>query len=116
MTTNVFIENDQLIVEPVGIDKVWTVHQKLVFPMSNVMHAEIEPDILKQPKELKFYGLATFNQWRGVFIKNGIKKFYNVSRHDQPVVIQLRNEKYAQLILGVDNPQQLVKKINEDLK
>ncbi|WP_369385437.1 hypothetical protein [Holzapfeliella floricola] len=40
------------------------------------------------------------------------KTFFNVSRKDKPVVIQLKDEAYTRLVLGVENPEKLVDKLN----
>ncbi|GBG96090.1 hypothetical protein NtB2_00194 [Lactococcus termiticola] len=51
-------------------------------------------------------------KWAGFFAKDGESFWYNVTRGEKPVVIQLRAEKQDRLILGVEEPEKLVDEIN----
>lgn len=43
------------------------------------------------------------------------KAFFNIKRENKPVVIQLKNEKYTRLVLGVDKPEDIVDLINNNI-
>jgi hypothetical protein len=112
MENKVILQDNQLIVEPIGIDKVWSFTSKLFVPVSNVMGATVDKGILDANKGLRDAGLGLPNKWSGVFNKDGEKTFWNANRTDAPIVIQLKNEKFARLVLTVDNPNKLANDIN----
>ncbi|MCA9767146.1 MAG: hypothetical protein KC455_12105 [Carnobacterium sp.] len=112
MDNKLSIENNQLIVVPQGLDKVWSFKNKLEFPMKNVMGATIDPTILNVKKGFRGPGLEIPNKWSGTWTHNGEKDFWNVTRKETPVVIQLKNEKFSRLILGLDDANEWVDKIN----
>lgn len=60
-------------------------------------------------------GLGLPNKWSGTFTLNGEKNFWNVTRGNTPIVIQLKNEKFSRLILGVENAKEWVRKINHTI-
>ena len=106
------IKNDKLIVIPQGLDKVWSFKNKLEIPINNVIGAMIDHDIVNTNKGFRGPGLGLPNKWSGTFTLDGEKNFWNVTRNTTPVVIQLENEKYSRLILGIENATKWVDKIN----
>lgn len=61
-------------------------------------------------------GTSLPGYWSGSFKKDGEESFFNIRRENKPVVIQLKNEKYTRLILGVDDPENVVDLINNNIK
>lgn len=110
---NVTITNQTLIVEPIGLDKMWSFTARLVVPLSYVVGATLEPvDTLRQKRGMRMPGLAVFHKWAGTFILKGKKSFWNVSDAGSVVSIQLRDAKYDQLFVSVKNPKSVVDDIN----
>lgn len=115
MDNKISIENNNLIIIPQGLDKVWSFKNKLEIPMKNVMGATIDKDILNTEKGFRGPGLGLPNKWSGTWTLDGEKNFWNVTRNTTPVVIQLKNEKFSRLILGIENAVGWVDKINNSI-
>lgn len=112
MQNRVEIMNDQLIVRPQGINKLAALKTKIEIPLSHVQGASLDEGILNEYKGFRQPGTNLPGYWAGTFKKDGEKTFFNVSRKEKPVVIQLKNEEYIRLVLGVEEPEDLVDKIN----
>ena len=108
----VAITNKSLVVEPKGLDKLWSLKRRLEIPLSNVRGATFDPGANSEPKGLRAPGLAIPGKWAGTFNRDGEKPFWNVSKPGDTVVIELVNEHHDRLILTVNDPRVLVDKIN----
>ncbi|QII82113.1 hypothetical protein [Jeotgalibaca arthritidis] len=115
MENKISIKNNNLIILPQGLDKVWSLKNKLEIPMTNVMGATIDKNILDVKKGFRGPGLEIPNKWSGTWTLNGEKIFWNVTRKETPVVIQLKNEKFSRLILGLDDAIEWVDEINNSI-
>ena len=115
MDNKISIENNKLIILPQGLDKVWSFKNKLEIPMTNVMGATIDTDILNAKKGFRGPGLGLPNKWSGTWTLDGERNFWNVTRNETPVVIQLKNEHFSRLILGLDDATGWVDKINNSI-
>ncbi|CAH0416184.1 hypothetical protein KAR50_05580 [Periweissella fabaria] len=115
MENVVKIENQTLIVIPQGVNKLAALKDKLEFPLAQVVGASIDAGILHESKGLRAPGTALPGYWAGTFHKDGEKTFFNVKSSSQPVVIQLKNAEFARLVLGVDQPVELVRVINNHI-
>ena len=93
MNNKVAIVGRTLEVEPQGLDKMWSFKGKLVVPLEHVLGASEDPGILDDAKGLRAPGL-------------------HVTRPEIPIVIQLKDEHYDRLVLGVEQPRELVNRIN----
>lgn len=116
INNKLIIENNTLFVIPQGLDKVWSFKNRLKIPMTNVMGATIDKEILNTNKGFRGPGLQLPNKWSGTFTLDGEKTFWNVTRKTTPVVIQLKNERFSRLILGLENATQWVDKINNSIR
>lgn len=108
----VTISGATLQVEPCGLDKVWTFTRRLDIPLAHVRGATFDPGANAEPKGVRRPGLAVPGKWAGTFVHNGSRSFWNVSRPGDTVVITLADERFAQLVLSVDEPRELVDRIN----
>lgn len=108
----VTITNNNLVVEPQGMDKLWSLKRRLEYPLASVRGATFDPGANNEPKGLRAPGLAIPGKWAGTFHRDGEKSFWNVSTPGETVVIELANEHYDRLILTVNDPRALVDKIN----
>ncbi|ATY88704.1 hypothetical protein CV702_11340 [Lactococcus lactis subsp. lactis] len=106
------IENNKLIITPKGLDKIWSFTNKIEIPFENITNVTIDRTIIYEGKGLRLLGLATFSKWSGTFISKKRKNFWNVTRTDTPLVIETNNEKFKRLIIGVENAEEWVIKIN----
>lgn len=99
----VAITNKSLVVEPKGLNKLWSFKRRLEIPLSNVRGTTFDPGANSEPKGLRAPGLAIPGKWAGTFNRDGEKSFWNVSKAGETVVIELADEHYDRLILaGID--------------
>jgi hypothetical protein len=109
---SVTIEGTQLVVEPRGLDKVWTFTRKLEIPWAHVRGATIDPGANAEPKGVRGPGLSVPGKAAGTFRRDGDKTFYNISRPQDTIVVELVDEEFQRLVLTVDAPRDLVQAIN----
>jgi hypothetical protein len=119
MSTTVTLTADSLLVEPVGLDKLWSFTHRLAIPLAHVRGATLDPDVAAESKGLRHPGLAVPGKWAGTFTKDGDTCFWNVSGrrsgHRRTIVVQLEQERYQRLYLTVADPRATVDAINAAL-
>lgn len=108
----VTVTDSLLIVEPRGLDKMWSFRRELQIPLAHVRGATFDPGANDEPKGLRAPGLSIPGKWAGTFNKDGDKSFWNVSGPGATVVIELADEHYARLVLTVENPRSVVDTVN----
>jgi hypothetical protein len=111
----VTIANNQLIVEPLGLDKVWSFTRELDIPLAHVRGATFDPEANSEPKGIRAPGLSLPGKWAGTFHKDGETAFWNVSAPASTIEIELTDEHFARLYLTVENPRGVVDAINSAL-
>ncbi len=109
----VHIEGDRLVVEPQGLDKLWSLRRRIEVPTSHVVGATYDPGASHEPKGLRAGGTHVPGKTAGTYRRDGETTFYNISRPEQTVVVELRDEHFARLVLGVADPRALVDRINQ---
>ncbi len=102
--TYVEVHGDHLVVDVRGTEKAMTLLSRLRIPLMHVQGAEANPEI-------------EHTLWRGWRIPGvhlpGVR-FYDVHGHrDKTIVIRLRDETYDRLIVEVEDPVEVVTKIND---
>ena len=102
--TYVEVHEDQLVVDVRGREKLLSMLNRLYIPLEHVQGAEADPQI-------------EHTLWRGWRIPHvhvpGVR-FYDVhGRRDKTVVIHLKDETYDRLVVEVQDPAEIVAKINE---
>jgi len=110
------LTEDTLVVHVKGMDRIFALTSRLEIPLSHVMGAQVDPE-LGHPewwKSLRF--TATQIPWvvsAGTFYQEGERVFWDVRDPEKVVVIRLRDERYARLVIGVDDPPATVRAIQE---
>ena len=104
VNTYVDVHKDHLVVDVRGREKALTGLSRLLIPLELVQAAEADPEI-------------EYTLWRGWRIPGvhlpGVR-FYDVTGHpDKTIVIRLKDETYDRLIVEVQDPAEVVAKINE---
>lgn len=112
MTTSVTVTPGSLIVEPHGLDKVWSFTSRIVIPIDHVRGATHDPGMKSAPKGWRGPGLRLGDKLSGTFHADGDRQFWNVDGYDNVVVIELADEDYQRLVISVDQPRTLVDAIN----
>lgn len=112
---NVAMTQNGLVVEPVGLSKVWSFRRRLRFPLEHVHGATVDPSVRAEPKGRRAPGLRLPGRLAGTFRHRGRKQFWNVSGYDQPVVVTLDAEEFDRLVITVHDPHQVADTINSAL-
>ncbi len=109
---SITITPETVTVEPLGLDKLWSLRRRLEFPADHVRGATFDPGANSEPKGLRAPGLAIPGKWSGTFHRDGEKSFWNVSGPDRTVVVELTGEDFDRLYLTVEDPRTVVDQIN----
>lgn len=109
----VIVTEEALIVEPVGLDKLWSFTRRLTFPLTHVRGATFDPGMKDEPKGWRAPGLRVAGKLSGTFHTEGKKQFWNISGYDRAVVITLDPaETFNRLVITVADPHAVVDLIN----
>lgn len=114
MSNNIVtVSGETLVVEPVGLDKIWSFTRALKFPLKHVRGATYDPGMRDEPKGWRGPGLGLPGKLSGTFHTDGKKQFWNISGYDRAVVITLDPaEKFNRLVITVDDPHEVVDAVN----
>ncbi|GGN94038.1 hypothetical protein [Nocardia rhizosphaerihabitans] len=105
----VSIDGMDLMVRIEGLDKLWALKSRLVIPLANVRGATIDPGIIKERKGIRAPGTYLPRViTAGTFHIDGERVFWDLRDPDKAVVIELADERYARLVVEVDNPAEVV--------
>src|SRR3712207_6687387 len=111
------LTEDALIVHVRGMDQLWALKSGLEIPLSHVVGAEVSA----QEVQRWWQGLRTGGTHMpgvitaGTFYQEGERVFWDVHDPQKTVVIQLRDERYARLVIGIEDPPATVAAIQEAL-
>lgn len=112
---SVTITADRLVVEPRGLDKLWSLRDRIDVPLAHVRGATIDPGAPTEPKGIRAPGLALPGKWAGTFHRDGERVFWNVSTGGPAIVIELADEHFDRLVLTVEHPREIVDAVNAAL-
>lgn len=103
------IEGDDLVVTIEGLDKLWALKSRLTIPLANVRGATADPGIAKEPKGIRAPGAHVPGVIvAGTFHRDGERVFWDIHDPAKAVVIELADERYARLVIGVEDPRAAV--------
>ncbi|MFD8093385.1 hypothetical protein [Streptomyces malaysiensis] len=103
------IDGDDLVVVIEGLDKLWSFKGSLTIPLANVRGATADPGIAAEPKGIRAPGSRVPGViTAGTFHQDGEKVFWDVRDPSKAVVVELADERYARLVLQVDDPRATV--------
>lgn len=117
MENKILINKNYLTVIPNGIYKLLSFKVKLKIPFNHIDGATLDKNILKSNSLGFRFGtfLPGFYRAGTFYYLNHEKLFFNVKNSSNPVVIQLHEEPFNRLVIGVDNPREVVQKINNHI-
>jgi hypothetical protein len=116
--TKVDIEGDRLVARIQGLDKVLALTSELSNPLAHVKGAAVSPpDVRRRWRNpLRAHVPGTdmpYLVMAGSFLfLDGEHAFWDVHDPDRTVVIELDHERFANLVLEVDDPQGTAAAIN----
>ncbi|MDF7665187.1 hypothetical protein [Bifidobacterium sp. ESL0745] len=113
-SNTVTIEGRTLKVVPNGLNKLWSFKGNLEIPLSHVAGATLDPGFnMSGRRAFRNPGLATPGKKAGTFkFPDGDTEFWNIAQPEQPLVVQLHDEKFDRLVLGIADPRQVADAIN----
>jgi hypothetical protein len=116
--TTVEIQDGRLIARIQGLDQVLAFKSELSIPLAHVKSAaESPPDVRRRwrnPLRIRLLGSdMPYVVMAGSFVfLDGEHAFWDVHDPDRTVVIELDHEKFAKLVLEVEDPQAAAAAIN----
>lgn len=104
---------DELVVHMTLWESLAALQKSIRVPLSHVRGATDDAGFSSDSLGLRLPGTAVPGLiYAGTFIKGGDRQFAFMTRKTQPVVIELANERWARIILGVDDPRATASRIN----
>ncbi|MFI6869383.1 hypothetical protein [Nocardia sp. NPDC050406] len=100
------VQDQKLIIRMEGLNKLWALKSRLEIPLANVRGVTADPGVIKEPKGIRapgahLPGVIT----AGTFYSEGERIFWDVRDASKAVVIELRDDRYARLVIQVDDPR-----------
>jgi hypothetical protein len=116
----VVIMDDQLVVNMQGVRKVAALKSEFSVPLRNVKSVALNTEAWDESPKFgqKRMGADLYGfYFGGTFRQEGDKVFYDLKRKEDAIVIELCDieEDFSRLIIGVDNPEEIVKLIESAL-
>ena len=117
MANIVTVTNTELVVRITGWDRLWALKREIRVPLANVQGAAVDPSIANGSPGLRAPGthlpkVITAGNYR----KDGGWSFWNVRQKDKAMVVALENERYARLVIDVEDPEGTVDQISRAIK
>lgn len=114
--TVVQIVGDRLVVTMPGLDRLWALRSRIVVPLAHVRGATADPGMARESAGVRSPGtylprLIT----AGAYLHAGTRTFWNLRASDEPVVIELADERFARLVLGVTDARAVAENIEQAL-
>ena len=116
--TKVEIQDDRLVARIQGLDKVLALRSELSIPLAHVKGATVSPAEVRRRwrNPLRAHVPGTdmpYVMMAGSFLfLDGEHAFWDVHDPDRTVVIELDHERFAKLVLEVEDPQAVAAAIN----
>ena len=112
------IKENRLVINLQDSRRVLALKSEISVDLSNITKAEVNPAAWEEKPKWWSPRIGTNAScyYGGVFFQEGNKVFYDLNRKEEAVVITLKDEKYCQLVIGVDNPDEVVELIQAALK
>jgi hypothetical protein len=110
----VTVEKNHVVFDVVGFHKLWSFKDRIRVPKEHIekVHNNIRP--FSFWKGLRLPGTYfPFVITAGTYYKRGGKNFWDVVKERNAIVVQLKDEKYKNLIIEVENPEETMAQLNE---
>lgn len=113
----VSIEADALRVTFRGIHRLWTLRRRLTVPLAHIVDARRDASLASASPGWRLLGAELPGVVAaGRFVKDGERAFWDVVDPAKAVVIELRGERYARLVLEVEEPEKTVDTVRRALR
>jgi hypothetical protein len=107
------VAGTNLVLQVRGADKLWALKSSLEIPLAHITGVRADPKVAKgwyhgiRAPGTNLPGVIT----AGTFYQHGQRVFWDVHHPDGTIVIELRDERYNELIVEVPDPQAAVELI-----
>ena len=100
------LTENALVVHVRGMDRLWALKSLLEIPLAHVVGAEFNPEVAQGwRKGIRAAGTHVPGVISaGTFYQEGERVFWDVHDPERTVVIHLKDERYARLVIEVDDP------------
>jgi hypothetical protein len=111
------VADGKLVLHVRGADKLWALKSSLEIPLEHIAAIRVDPAIAHS----WWHGIKMFGTnipgvlTAGTFYLDGKRVFWDVHNPDNTVVIELRDERYIELIVEVADPSAAVELVNAAL-
>ncbi|AGL17679.1 hypothetical protein [Actinoplanes sp. N902-109] len=110
------LTGDTLVVTVEGLDRLWALKSSLTIPLAHVRGATHDPGIVREPKGVRAPGTHVPGVLvAGTFHTEGERVFWAVHDPAKALVIELTDERYARLVVEVDDPRGTADRIARSL-
>ena len=112
----VTVENDKLVFDVRGLDRVLAFRGRLEVPLQHVTGVRVDPEAAREWRKVKVIGTNVPSVvTAGTFWQHHRRVFWDVHDADDVVVVGLEHESYDELIVEVADPEATVARIREAL-
>ena len=104
------VADGKLVLHVRGADKLWALKSSLEIPLGHISNARADPRAARgwhhgiRSPGTNIPGVLT----AGTFYQHGQRVFWDVHNPENSIVIELRDERYHELIVEVPDPQAAV--------
>lgn len=110
------IDGEFIVVRMGIIDSMLSMRSTLRFSLTSVNRVYLDPVVGEEPKGFKAPGTTIPGTLtKGTFHFDGVKTFWNIRRGTMVVVVELNGEKFDRLVIEQNNPEEIVKTIEDAL-
>ena len=111
------IAEDKLVLHVRGADQLWALKSTLEIPLRHVIGIRADPEVARgwfhgiRAPGTQIPGILT----AGTFYQHGQRIFWDVHHPDHTLIIELRDERYNELIVEVADPHAAVALVEAQL-
>lgn len=112
---DVSIREHRVVFEVEGMDQLWSLQSRLEIPLTHIKSAYVDTNpAMGWFQGFKIAGTDIPNIFKaGTFYQDGEKVFWDVSRPEHTIVVELDHERYKKLLIEVADPDITVALIND---
>lgn len=118
MANEIAIQNGRLLVRLTGADWLFAFRRGIDVPLAHVRGALVDPVIARAPiRGIRWPGTSLPGAYTaGTIIVDGVRMFWNVRDPNNVVVIDLRDEEFAGLVLDFERPSDVARMVNAAIR
>jgi hypothetical protein len=109
---------DKAVFEVEGFDRLWALRSRLEIPLAHIRAVRADPEIARQ----WWHGFRIAGAYipgilsAGTFYQDRNLVFWDVHDPENTIVVDLDHERYAHLVIEVEDPRSAVAMLNDRLQ